>query len=993
MNYFRTRVMIVLVLLCLGVTVHAHNQDGAFFRDNTHLAIEQLNRDDGISNLSVSSIIQDKYGVFWFGTQDGLNRYDGRNVTVFKDQPFVEGDMSHNLIQTLYYDEENHELWIGTYNGVTHLNISERKFTVYRPKTEEAAGLSDPVIISIEKDRRGNMWFGTANGLDRLDLQTGEIVNYIMPGNVVRSLKETSDGTLLIGTVEGLLFYDDTRDGFEVVWHDSNNSVVMTIDEFSEGRISLGVWGTGIIDMSNDYQVLRTRSFDNNNIYATAMTDDDTFWIGTWGGGLFAETSHGNIYHLTTGDKDSNIVHDVVYSLCQDESGVLWVGTNGGGISIINPEKRDFVFASHDVDDPSSIDSGKINEIYEDRDGTYWIAVYGNGINHMNRDGTMISRYNTGLNNIIGDQVMDLMRDDEGRLLAATNVGLAFFDEERDQFIQWGVLPNNNRVYDILQTQEGIYWIGTYEEGVFSYDRSSMSLRSYDLSDKKVFSMLLDSKDRLWVGTNSGLNLLQPGEGTFKIYKSEGPVPGDLPSNTIEDIMEDSSGDIWFATNGGVAKYDEKRDNFIAYTEEQGLMSNNVAALTQCRQGIVWAATQKGISLIDEVNGIMKTLTPETGIGGWEFSNTAMLDSEGNLLFGGIHGVTRIPDEYDFDDRNSYPTYITAVKINDADLDSGEVIYNGANLNFRPDENFLRFDYITMNYDSPYDLTYEYRLIGLDDLWRSNGNETHVAFINIPAGDYRLELRSRLPNGSYTEAVGLDFRVEQHWYLQWYAFVVYVLLIGGFVYAIIEIRNARELGKRYKELDHLNVQLGKANKELEETSVMDSLTGLYNRRFMDMKLEEQVHLAKRSATNLSLIMVDMDNFKDINDTYGHVAGDKFLISIGQILQNNLHRSTDFACRYGGDEFMILLYDNSLDGALIVAERIRDQVRDSILEDTYSGELIRGTVSVGVISVVPEKETTPEDYIEAVDRVMYEAKAAGKNRISVGKPGAVIHGYT
>ena len=208
------------------------------------------------------------------------------------------------------------------------------------------------------------------------------------------------------------------------------------------------------------------------------------------------------------------------------------------------------------------------------------------------------------------------------------------------------------------------------------------------------------------------------------------------------------------------------------------------------------------------------------------------------------------------------------------------------------------------------------------------------------------------------------------------------MLLFGIGFVICEMRNARELNKRNIELDHLNDRLEQANTQLEKISVEDSLTGLYNRRFFDMKLDEQLHLAKRSKTSLALIMIDLDNFKEVNDTMGHVIGDRYLQRIASILGDTLQRSTDFACRYGGDEFIIMMYDNSIDGTRMVAERIRETVRNMVLVDEYSGQKIQGTVSIGIISTIPPMDADGDTYLEAVDKAMYQAKNAGRNRISV-----------
>ena len=690
----------------------------------------------------------------------------------------------------------------------------------------------------------------------------------------------------------------------------------------------------------------------------------------------------GRTHRFTSGNEVDSIAHDVVYSLLEDETGSLWVGTNGGGISIINPRKRDYVYFSYDHDDPSSLDNGKINAITQDDRGNYWVSVYNNGINYLSPTGRVLKRYKTADENSIGDQVKVFLKDSKNRFLAGTDKGIAYYDPETDSFLLWDILPDRNRIYDIVETEEGVFWIGTYDEGLLRYDPASGELKNYPLSDTKVFSMLLDSKNRLWVGTNNGLNRMDQGEEVFITYRHDEPELGDLPGNSIEDIIEDSEGRIWLATSGGAALYQEETNDFKAFTENTGLLSNNVSALLECEHHIIWAATQNGITLSDEVKDLGRTLTPEQGIGGWEFGSGAYIDRDGNIMFGGVHGVTRIPDLHNPDVGFDYRTQITQVKVNESPVEEGQFIYNDSAYIFEPDQRFMTIEFITIDYDSPMAVDYEYRLLGLEDEWRQNGSRNEVSFINLSAGRYVFEVRSRMPNGDYTAPVSFSFEIKQYWYLMWYAFIIYTMLVFGIVFVIFEMRNARELNKRNIELDHLNDRLEQANTQLEKISVEDSLTGLYNRRFFDMKLDEQLHLAKRSKTSLALIMIDLDNFKEVNDTMGHVIGDRYLQRIASILGDTLQRSTDFACRYGGDEFIIMMYDNSIDGTRMVAERIRETVRNMVLVDEYSGQKIQGTVSIGIISTIPPMDADGDTYLEAVDKAMYQAKNAGRNRISV-----------
>lgn len=264
-------VFVALIFLgaCYSVSASASEATTDFFQDKTLPLVDYLDRNDGLSNLSVSSIIQDKFGVLWFGSQDGLNRYDGREIITYKYQPFTENGLPHNLIQTMYYDEDAHELWIGTYNGASSFDLATETFESYTTSDGTETLLSDPVVISITKDNEGYIWLGTASGLDRLDPKEGKIVNYDVPGKTVRSLLRASNGELYVGTLEGLKMYDKRSDGLKSIELDLKSKYIMTLDEFSQGIITLGVWGQGVVVINNNHEVIDEISLnESNEVYA-----------------------------------------------------------------------------------------------------------------------------------------------------------------------------------------------------------------------------------------------------------------------------------------------------------------------------------------------------------------------------------------------------------------------------------------------------------------------------------------------------------------------------------------------------------------------------------------------------------------------------------------------------------------------------------------------------------------------------------------------------
>jgi diguanylate cyclase (GGDEF)-like protein len=955
--------MMKKTLILIMVLLFSINSFSADIKDQlSNPLIDKVDRSEGLSNLSVSSIEEDKYGFLWFATQGGLNRYDGKEFEIFRNNPFNEEGLVNNLIQTTFYDDENHEIWLGTYQGISRYIISEDRFINYHSGEE---GLSNQIVTAISKDSQGYYWAGTLEGLNRIDGETGEIVQYQINGNVVRDILLDSKDQLILATYEGIMLYNQEKDLVEPLNINLPSKFVMVIKEFQPGIITGGLWDGGVFEFNFDTEELKTWEFPNNNIYTIEKTKDDTLWAGSWGGGLFSLTEEGKIYEIHSGNKTNQVSHPVVYSLLEDNSGILWIGTNGGGINKINPRKINYTFLANDPDNPDSLSPGKINAIYEDTEGNYWVLVYNQGIAKYTTEGRLI-KYNKE-NNKIPDNTVTTVLQIDNKLYFGTAVGVLVYDYQKNSFEPLSSLPQDENVYSLSNDGSNL-WIGTYSGGIYKYNWESEELQHFNnsgeensLSDNLVYSILSDSKGRVWIGTNNGLNIWdEETNGFIKYFREEGNKEK-IPSNNIRIINEDSKGNIWIGSvGGGLSRYIEESGTFKTYTEEDGLSGNVVIGIIEDSQGRIWASTHDGISIINPETGVIDRLTPEDGIGGWEFNSGFFRDKEDNLLFGGIHGIIRIPDGFITSESQDVNLYITNMELYQKEITPDLIIYNNFYKELEYDENYLSFRFVALDYDAPNKVNYFYKLEGFDQDWVNNGTRDYVAFSNLEPGKYKFNVYAETIRGNVSETESLTFEIKKAWYKTIPAIIIYLILF------IITVLGAMKIWK--------NRYLKERNIELEKISLYDSLTGLYNRRYFDEKLNEYVHLARRSKLNITIAMMDIDNFKRFNDENGHVEGDKILIKFASLIEKSLPRSTDFAARYGGDEFVIVLYDTEKEGAEIVFEKIRDKIKNSEDINEYL------SLSIGSISFIPNEEVTIEEMIKEADSALYEAKVSGKNRI-------------
>lgn len=982
----KNRVLIlIMLLLILKIGISYANPFSEYY---SRVVFESIGREQGLKDLSVSSVVQDKNGFIWFGTQGGLFRYNGKDTTIYRNNPFVTDGLIHNLIQTMYYDIENHHIWLGTYQGISMMDIETNQFTNY---TVEDNGLSNSVVVAIGTDAKKNIWFGTLDGLNRLDIETGKFKVYNVEGKVVRTILLDSRGRLLIGTYEGLFYFDETKDALIRVDLEYPSSYVMVIKEFQEGKLHLGLWDGGVLEIDLDFNILDHKIYADNRVYTLQMTKDQTLWVGTWGGGLFCQKDD-DIFSFNDRNIKGNINHSVIYSFLEDQSGLLWIGTNGGGVFKTNPQKVNYLEIFNKSEDPDSLDEGKINTIFRDSKNRLWIAVYNKGLNRYDETTRKIIKYNIeniDKRTLINNQVMDII-EFQNTLYIASGSGVDQYDEINDVFISANLLPEGTISYALDIDNKNQFWVGTYLDGVYEFDDSLNFVRHiskndgvFDLSDNLVYDIVSDMKGRLWIGTNNGLNVYDKTTGiNRKYFKEDGNFEG-LASNTVRNILEAKDGTMWIGlVGGGVSKYVEATDTFVSYTEANGLVENTVVGLKEAIDGKIWIATHNGISILDPLTNNIINLSLADGIGGYTFTGEGFKDADGSLLFGGTHGVTRFPSRMELGAAQLPPVYITDFLVYQKPVAEGISIFNNKNYELKADENYIGFEFNAIDYLTLSHIQYSYKLSEVDEDWIESGNRNYVTYSNLSSGEYTFSVRVKTIQGEYTEPAVVTFKISKPWYYSYYAYAFYVFILCFIVYSLLKIRENRLITLKNSELEVINDKLGDAVKELEEVSIKDALTGIFNRRYFNEVLNDHLQIAIRSQNAISLLMIDVDDFKNINDIYGHVFGDRFLIEFARIISENLPRSTDFCARYGGDEFAVVLYDTDSNGAKKIASSIKEVLQ--VLNISYQNEVveIETFVSMGIYSVIPDKNVNLELIVSLADEALYEAKKTGKNKIVI-----------
>jgi signal transduction histidine kinase/ligand-binding sensor domain-containing protein len=801
----RIQILVSLLVCVTGVAISETPPSARF---------DHLGYEDGLSSSSISSILQDDYGFMWFGTQLGLNKYDGKTYTIYQNEPFNANSLSHNLIQTMFLDADD-ILWIGTYGGLNRFDIKKERFTEYSTQPDVPESLSNNVVVSIARDSVGDLWIGTLDGLNRMDEETGEFTIYrndpddshSLNDNVVRSIINDTTGRLWIGTYGGLAMYDRESDSFRRYTHDPENSeslssnYVLDLGLAADGTLWLGLWGGGVSSFDPDTGVFSNYTLSDERVYKI-LVDEQTIWIATYGGGLvaFDIESSGSALYTSDSGVSGQLSNDTVYSLFKDTSGIVWIGTNGGGLNRLLPGWEQFAFWENDPQDPRSIQDGKIGTILNDSKGELWIGVYNNGLERYDeQEGTFVHYRHDSADpeSLSNDIVNFVFEDSEGVLWIGTNEGLNQYNAGTDgfssQFTERGSDegPEDTIIDAMAEDQQKNLWIGTYNAGVSVYIRSEDRYLNYphdpsdpaSLSDNLVRTILCDSSGTVWIGTNRGLNKFDRETGGFRRYFHEIEDPTSLSSHVIRDIYEDSKGNIWIGTSGGgLNRYIRESDSFQYYGRKHGISDNTILGILEDERGNLWLSTRYGISVFAPETETFRTIGRTSSLPTMEMATGKAVGSDGMMFFGTVGGVLRVnPSMVDAESLESKLVLTDFMVWDEAERDTPA--YNLEAVTLQSRSAHFDFEFAELQYLSPFISNYAYKLDGLDEEWIFAGNRNHGRYTNLREGDYVLRLRALDSRGSWSsEEVSVDIRVLPPFWRTTAAYGIYLLLLITLIY-------------------------------------------------------------------------------------------------------------------------------------------------------------------------------------------------------------------
>ncbi|MFT4928443.1 MAG: signal transduction histidine kinase/ligand-binding sensor domain-containing protein [Phenylobacterium sp.] len=678
--------LIITLLLLFAVFISFVTQAAPVTR------FDRVSIELGLSQVTVLSIVQDYKGFLWFGTQDGLNRYDGYNFKVFRHNPDDPHSISDNDILNLTVDSAG-SLWIGTDNGLNRYDANTERFSQFKHNSAAPNSLSHNSVWAIVEQSAGVYWIGTnGGGLNRFNSATGLFKHYqhqandpaSLSSNHIRALYKDSKGSLWLGTLDkGLNRFNPQQQTFDRFAHNPSDphslsdNFVRAITEDNQGALWLAT-ANGLNRLNLDAQRSQAKftrysqqdtepnSLSHHDILSLFKDSNGVLWIGTDGGGLNRYNAHSEDFsHFEYQEENlSSLGGNRILSMHEDNQGGLWFGTRRAGLSKITPQRQHFGHFKHQRSDPASLSHSAIWSIYQDLSNTLWVGTE-HGLNRNrptadNSDSFDFEHFNPQPSNpesLSHDRVQAIKHDSHGNLWVGTfGGGLNRYEPNsaKQSFTHFKYQPSDpnslryNHVTTLFEDSKKNLWVGTSGGGLNRYNPQTQNFLRFDLNHGYVICLIEDDNGTLWVGTNGGLyrfdsdDLNDNTNKHFPAYQHQPSQPNSLSHNNVQSLYQDSQGSLWIGTSGGLNKFDIQSQTFTHYKEENGLANDSIYGILADDQGLLWLSTNKGIARFNPLTEQFKHYDVNDGLQSDEFNQGAHFKSgDGELFFGGINGLNR----------------------------------------------------------------------------------------------------------------------------------------------------------------------------------------------------------------------------------------------------------------------------------------------------------------------------------------------------------------
>lgn len=854
------RLLLDVCLLLFVSASYAVNIGSYYFR-NIGLA-------EGLSHSTVNVIYQDKTGFIWFGTKDGLNKYDGINIRVFKRE---NSKLGNNVITTIYEDSEG-KLWVGTDAGVYIYDPLLEDFEHFDCQIDNAGNIINRTITCIDADDKGNIWIAADyQGLFCYDISKKTLSSFAenvgeKQSNVTcfRFIKSR----LWLSLYENNLFYSDDYTSYESFKDEKGfepfkgcviNSCIEGLHNCLYIASSIGLFE---LNMTTN----TVHKLLNVYVRSICFSNEDELWAGTEQG-IYIYNLKLHTYECMGAsevDDQYSLSDNAIYSIFKDREDGIWIGSYFGGVNYYN--KKFSFFKKYYPRDDLKYFGRRVREFCSSNDGTVWIGTEDRGLFNFNPNGGKLTPFNHPL---LYHNVHGLCLDGNYLWVGTFSGGLNRIDLHSGNLKHYEKNDNKNslnanNIFAICKTSTGELWIGT-TSGLLRYNRDTDDFINVpELDNVFVYDILEDYKGQLWIATYSdGVYCYDLPHKLWKNYKNSALDSSSLPYDKIIGLFEDSRKDLWIMTQGyGICRFNREKDNFVSYNVSNGFPSNIVYDIIEDNSGLLWLSTNNGLVQFHPDNGVKHVYTTANGLLENQFNyKSGYKDNNGILYFGSINGFVSLNPSDFVSDRVDVPAppsivltdfflFNKRIDVGNVDSPLKQSITLTDKLQLEADQNSFSLCAPVLSYQAPQSNIVFYRLDGFDKEWNSiTENNSRISYSNLPYGKYVLRVRGANSDGVWcTEERILHIDVFPPFYLSWQAYLVYFLLSVLSIYYLIYYFRKRSLRKHMQA-----VELFKYEKERE----------IYN-----AKIDFFTNVAHEIRTPLTLIKNPLENVLEngnIND--------------------------------------------------------------------------------------------------------------------------------
>lgn len=964
-----TAVIIFLSLVLAAAAAPAQTKQVSF----DHLTIE-----NGLSQNSVTCLHKDSRGYLWFGTYDGLNKFDGYEMTAYYANPLDPGAIGGNLIQCITEDPDGHLLIGASEGGLNRYNRLTDSFDRYRHNPNNSNTISDDFVHCIFFDRSGRMWIGTNNGLDRVDLPDSTFSHYYhnpedstsLVDNIIKSIVQDRDGDIWVATNgDGIHRYDPHTDSFVRLNSSFPGRNIngyykrLLVDSQNRLWITSNLGGlfcydktTGIFERFN-HDPNDSTSLSHNNVMAIVENRDGTFWVATDGGGLtyFQPVSETFTTYSHDPNQATSLSTNQLLALYIDDTDILWIGTFSGGVNSYDQNRQRFTVYRYAAEGNTGLSNKSVLAIFEDSQGEIWIGTDGGGLNQFDpvkKTFTHIKHDPTDPNSLGFNVIKAICEDNRGHLLLGTwSHGLEYFDRQNNVFSHYNPnnldlslpqIPSSNDVWALLRDHQDRIWVGTLGGCLDIFDPITRTFAGYceDPEDPysfpttSVMVLLEDSHKQLWIGTSEdGLFYFDEENMRFHNFTFDPSDPHSISSNVVRAITEDCQGNLWIGTQGGgLNLFNPKDQTFTSFSIADGLPSKSVVGILEDDHGYLWLSTLKGLAKFNPHDKTCQTYTVQDGLQSDEFNYTSLLKSRtGEMYFGGINGLNVFHPDSICDNSYVPPVVITdfqifneSVQVGAADSILSQHISETEELTLSYRHSVLSFEFAAMNFTITEKNQYAYIMEGFDTDWHYVGNERKATYTNLDGGRYVFRVKASNNDGVWNEqGVSLKIRITPPF---WQTFWFRLIIIGIIIFIAISIHRVRtrliqEQKKILKrKVQERTAQLASANAEIQSLLEKFKEENIRMRAELDVtrRIQQMILPSDEELSHLSNL--DISGYMEPAD---EVGGDYYDVLNEE--NNEIKISIGDVTGHGLESAIVMLMAQTAIRALTQSKLINDPV--------------------------------------------------------------------